>query len=875
MRIKFTISLMLALIFCSSVALAAKLQVPSHNYPTIQDGIDAASDGDIVIVADGVFTGLGNKDLDFNGKAITVKSKNGPENCIIDCEDAGRGFIFGSSEGPDSVLSGITITNGNAWFGAGIQCQYASPTIQNMIIKGNTAQDGPGGGIYLDSSDAIIIDSIISENSAGSGAGIDCGFSWAKISKCTISDNVASKGHAGIYGGNRSNLTISSCIISNNLVTGGGDGAGVSLNASAASLINCMIVNNSTNTRGAGIQIVGDYTWINPISSEITNCTVASNNSPIAAGLYIAASNFPVTITNSIIWGNTPEEIEIANSADPLITYSDVKGGWPDLTNINSDPLFFGLGDYHLTAGSPCMNTGTFDGAPDYDLDGVQRPQGAGYDMGAYECTDTGPTLDVTYPDGGETLIKGNDYLIKWSWSDYSGLIRIHVYLNDVFYYPISNGIDVKQGRKGVEFNPPITWDNSDYYKIHISTLDDQGSDESDGYFTIQDEITVYDYDVPYINQLDYAQWGQSACGPTCITMLLRYWYPNNKIDVPEVYHAATQANSYYTNTKNGAPLIGYYNVGWAVKVKDIWQGTDPDTKLDRVPAEFRKYHIGTYSGMDTQYAVDYLKNIWGAEVKYIAGKMGDIIDEIKKNPVILSVNEEYGKHFIVLRGYNAETNTFYINDPYAPYHDEDDVAPWDDADNIEVSYNKLQTWFKGKMMTFKPSTDHNQEVRENTVLVDNGINNFGDKDRGNLNPNCKVTSHCFEVETIDAKTADGDWIWQSYHTKGMDWIYPIYTTEDGYYVKWTPKLPVSGQYEVIVKFYGDKSQKTSVQYDIYDNLHTLLHSQEVDQSSTGYQSVSLGEYYLSDGAYVKVEDLPSSCNADAIMFKYVPTEAY
>lgn len=64
----------------------------------IQDGIDAAVDRDTVLIADGTYTGLGNKNLSFDGKAIAVQSENGPENCIIDCEGSGRGFRFDSGE---------------------------------------------------------------------------------------------------------------------------------------------------------------------------------------------------------------------------------------------------------------------------------------------------------------------------------------------------------------------------------------------------------------------------------------------------------------------------------------------------------------------------------------------------------------------------------------------------------------------------------------------------------------------------------------------------------------------------------------------------------------------------------------------------------
>jgi hypothetical protein len=86
----------------------------SADYTAIHAGIDAASNGDTVLVADGTYTGAGNRDIDFLGKAITVKSAGGPENCIIDCEgspsDQHRGFYFHNGEGPDSVLDGFTIT---------------------------------------------------------------------------------------------------------------------------------------------------------------------------------------------------------------------------------------------------------------------------------------------------------------------------------------------------------------------------------------------------------------------------------------------------------------------------------------------------------------------------------------------------------------------------------------------------------------------------------------------------------------------------------------------------------------------------------------------------------------------------------------------
>ncbi|HVP13683.1 MAG TPA: hypothetical protein VMV94_21085, partial [Phycisphaerae bacterium] len=80
---------------------------------TIQAAIDAAagdaSPADEIIVADGVYTGAGNKDLDFGGKTLKLRSANGPASCIIDCEGEGRGFYFHSGETAEAEVDGFTV----------------------------------------------------------------------------------------------------------------------------------------------------------------------------------------------------------------------------------------------------------------------------------------------------------------------------------------------------------------------------------------------------------------------------------------------------------------------------------------------------------------------------------------------------------------------------------------------------------------------------------------------------------------------------------------------------------------------------------------------------------------------------------------------
>jgi hypothetical protein len=124
-------------VFGSELAPATDRHVPSQ-YPTVRAAIDACVAGDTVIIADGTYSGTGNKDLDFAGKAIAVRSASGdPTTCILDCEGSGRGFYFHSGEAAASNVQGLTIRNGNA---AGVYCAFSSPTLTHCTITGTTAE---------------------------------------------------------------------------------------------------------------------------------------------------------------------------------------------------------------------------------------------------------------------------------------------------------------------------------------------------------------------------------------------------------------------------------------------------------------------------------------------------------------------------------------------------------------------------------------------------------------------------------------------------------------------------------------------------------------------------------------------------------------
>jgi hypothetical protein len=131
----------------AGTSLAATINVPG-DYTTIQAAVDAASNGDVILVAPGTYTGTGGEVVNTDGKAITIKASGTPEETIINGGGAGarRVITCSSDEGADTIIEGFTITGGAANHGGGIYCYYGSPTITDCTISGNTASIG--GGIY-------------------------------------------------------------------------------------------------------------------------------------------------------------------------------------------------------------------------------------------------------------------------------------------------------------------------------------------------------------------------------------------------------------------------------------------------------------------------------------------------------------------------------------------------------------------------------------------------------------------------------------------------------------------------------------------------------------------------------------------------------
>jgi hypothetical protein len=384
------------LVVCVSVVQADTILVPSQQ-PTIQAGIDAASDGDTVMVADGTYTGDGNRDIDFLGKAIVVMSENGPENCIIDCEEGGRGFIFQSGEDSTSIVQGFTITNGYCAVGGGIYCAYSSPTVTNCTFSGNSADFG--GGMRNYGGSPTVANCMFSGNVAYQfGGGMYNNFgSSPTVSNCTFSGNSAQMG-GGMYNYS-SSPTVTNCTFSQNSAVY--DGGGMQNYTGSPTVANCTFTGNVVYIKGGGMYnsfgsspTVSNCTFSQNWadfgggmcnsggSPTFANCMFSGNSADDGGGMYNFDSS--PTVTNSILWSDLPDEIFV-DGGNPIVKYSNVQGGWPGEGNIDEDPLFVSFHgfDFLLRKGSPCIDAGD----PDIE-DGRSWPiwynNGLQSDMGAY-----------------------------------------------------------------------------------------------------------------------------------------------------------------------------------------------------------------------------------------------------------------------------------------------------------------------------------------------------------------------------------------------------------------------------------------------------------------------------------------------------------
>jgi hypothetical protein len=304
---------------------------PSDPYRTITQAVSAGFNGDRILVAQDTYTEnlTIDKDIDlYGGYASYTSPISWTRNItlyetIIDGNQSGSVVTF-QSNSDVAVLDGFTITGGDGEEAGGVHAGNANVTIHNCLIHDNFADGSP---------------------SSFAGGGVLGGFGSTQ-------------------------LTIIDSRIINNQVNQGA--SGVRVHGGTLSMTNTLVADNHGD---ASIHVNGPAT--------LMNVTVVNNDGSIIFNPQFSAT---LAITNSIVYSNV-YNLQSPGAGTIQVAYADIEGGWTGTGNIDADPGVADAagGDYHLQAGSPCIDAGTSDGAPTADIEGT--PRDAFPDMGAYEWT--------------------------------------------------------------------------------------------------------------------------------------------------------------------------------------------------------------------------------------------------------------------------------------------------------------------------------------------------------------------------------------------------------------------------------------------------------------------------------------------------------
>ncbi|MBT8484083.1 MAG: hypothetical protein HKO59_02510 [Phycisphaerales bacterium] len=189
---------MASALFVTTPLLAADILVPA-DHATIQAAIDAANDGDVVVVSPGTYPEM----IDFDGKPITVRSTGGALVTTINAKGAGSVVTCDDAETDDTVLDGFTLTGGIGTLlgglrsGGAILNSISDATFRNLIITGNTARNG--AAIFNFVADPTLVNCLIYDNvgtAFSKGGAILNDTSNPVLKNCTITENSADDGGA-------------------------------------------------------------------------------------------------------------------------------------------------------------------------------------------------------------------------------------------------------------------------------------------------------------------------------------------------------------------------------------------------------------------------------------------------------------------------------------------------------------------------------------------------------------------------------------------------------------------------------------------------------------------------------------------------------
>jgi hypothetical protein len=446
----------------------------------------------------------------------------------------------------DFSVEGLTIQNGygSDADGAGIRAYSGTSgnngtlllTIRNCVIQDNQATVSPGrsgGGMYADCYFDVYDTSFLSNRAYNGGAlfityAANLGNSLEPIiDNCIFADNSNIGGWQGSTIFNNVSPIIRNCSFTGRSdgVSSSGSGSTIYSQYSPSTRVyntffskcvidywgsaiqywdaggeikNCFFSNNRAGVL-SGYGAVAYLNYTGPAETiNITNCTFTGNQSESGFAGALHSRGADLSITNSIFWDNGSAGL-YSEYGNATIRYSDIEGGLGGIgfadggNNITGDPQFVTAGNYHLTAGSPCIDAGdnTASGLPVTDLDGDYRILDGGIgsivDIGADEYSPTFSAVTLLTPNKGGVIPSGSDQVIGWGAPSQADWFKL--------LYSTDNGltwltIEKRMTDKGYLWHVPAMPNNKKTCRIKVVAYNDLnvkvGSDVTDLPFTIE-----------------------------------------------------------------------------------------------------------------------------------------------------------------------------------------------------------------------------------------------------------------------------------------------------------------------------------------------------------------------------------------------------
>jgi len=367
-----------ALLLLPTQAQAATIMIQpdgSGDYATIQLGVTAAAFGDTVLLANGTYTGEGNRDISFEGKAIRVASESGDASlCTIDCQgsssDPHHGFIFHNGEGPLAKLADITIRNGYVGAGvggAGVSCDASSPTILRVVFEDCSASSG--GGFYaINGGSPSLFECSFIECTGWNyhGGAVWVRHTNADFYDCYFKGNSCQR-KGGAMGFFEAGPVVSGCTFIGNISHGCdpyfGGGAIHIDHCIGTSIDQCTFIDNYSDRGGAVYDLGAITTYIN-------RCTFTRNSAIYGSSMFLRNSNTWI-VQDIIAFGQAGERpVFCAETSDPQIhdccvfgnaSGDSLCGSYNEIIYV--DPLFCDLwgDDLTLHENSPCLPQDPYD----------------------------------------------------------------------------------------------------------------------------------------------------------------------------------------------------------------------------------------------------------------------------------------------------------------------------------------------------------------------------------------------------------------------------------------------------------------------------------------------------------------------------------